>query len=771
MKPTAPNRFPAWVAYLGLGGWAAGAGLLWVVARQRAWSPGELVLAAAVWVLVLAVVAREPVRNLFGPVFWYEVTRVGRRFSTFLFRFLYVAVVGMLLGLMFMAWWEGVRRYNSGGSFYETLQQVTVVLYFVALGLLLGLMSLAWREDGRGKAADGQASPVVQRFTIALFALVGVMMLVLASIAWWEDGQRKATEGLVNALKVNEFATSFFTTYMVVQYFALLVMTPAYVAGAITDEKERKTIDYLFTTDLANREIVFGKLAARVATVTLFVLAGLPVLAFMQLFGGIDPDLVLAGTAVALVTVFGLSAVGIAISAASRRSRDAIVVCYGLLLLYLFLSLVLALVMKGLSMGGWTTVPLGSWSFDLSVVSDWLATGNAMWMVPTATNWGREFEPDVIVSLLGRYAAFWGVASVVSIGWAVTRLRRVTLAHQYGVTRSKRSVAHVSRTRPEMGDRPLVWREVFAFDKRLGCFGAFFRIVIALLVAVVPVWGAIMVFFWDSGWGRTRSFTEKWEDYGEGMNIWVRICTGVLGCLILFAAALRGAAAVAGEKDRDTWVSLCTTPISAGEFLYAKWLGAVLSARFALWALVGVWAVGLALGSVWWFVLPVSLLYLFVFTSAFALAGIWCSVRPKTALRANVKAFFLAAFMAGGFWPFLLMCCGIPLGMMRLNGEGAENLGVLALGITPPFVVGMMPIGSFERYHTAGPGMFHPETVAAGPCALIFGLVFWGVVNLVLWLRVRHLLTDEMNRGRIRPDDPNFRPPPRRRPVVRSVPQ
>lgn len=682
------KRFGGWVAYLGLGGWAAGAALLWLAAGQRGWSPGELVLAAAVWLAVLAVAAREPVRNLFGPVFWYEVTRVGRRFSTFLFRFVYVAMVGLLLGMMYWSWRDSVR----------------------------------WN------------SPT----------------------------------GLVSPYKLSEFAASFFNTFMVVQYGVLLVVTPAYVAGAITDEKERKTIDYLFTTDLANREIVFGKLAARVANVFLYVLAGLPVLAFMQLFGGIDPDLVLAGTAAALVTAVGLSAVGIAFSAASKRSRDAIVVSYGMLVLYLFLSLAVGFMMKGFSSRGWTVMDFGGgWKFDWADGTDWLAAGNAAYVVPLGTDWGRDFDPGMVVRMLGRYAAFWGVVSVLAIGWAVTRLRRVALRQQYGVARSKKSLEQVARSRPEMGDRPLVWREVFAADRRVGCFGVFFRIAIVLLVAAVPLIGLWAVFFrdWLSYSAYDEPFAEKWKDYAEGMSGWLRVCTGVLAFLVMFAAALRGAGAVAGEKDRDTWVSLCTTPVSVTEFLSAKWLGAVLNARFALWVLLGVWAVGLALGSVWWFMLPVAALYLFVFTSAFALAGIWCSIGPKTALGANARAFFLAVFLAGGFWLPLIVCCGFPLSLMDVRGEAFSNLAVLPLGATPPVAVGFLPVGSFEKYDSMGLGPFHPEQVASGPCALVFGLIVWGCINLLLFVRVKHRLTQEMNRGRIAPDEPGY-VPARRRPAA-----
>src|SRR5438132_1499962 len=44
------------------------------------------------------------------------------------------------------------------------------------------------------------------------------------------------------------------------QMILLLLATPAFVAGAITDEKRRGTLQYLLTTDLEDRHIVVGKL-------------------------------------------------------------------------------------------------------------------------------------------------------------------------------------------------------------------------------------------------------------------------------------------------------------------------------------------------------------------------------------------------------------------------------------------------------------------------------------------------------------------------------
>ncbi len=87
----------------------------------------------------------------------------------------------------------------------------------------------------------------------------------------------------------------------IVVFFAALS-----TAGAVSQEKDRKTLILLLLTRLNNSELVLGKLLASLVHVITMQLAGLPVFALAMLFGGISfPQLV----RVSLVTlVTGLAA-------------------------------------------------------------------------------------------------------------------------------------------------------------------------------------------------------------------------------------------------------------------------------------------------------------------------------------------------------------------------------------------------------------------------------------------------------------------------------
>src|SRR5205823_3804575 len=104
-----------------------------------------------------------------------------------------------------------------------------------------------------------------------------------------------AAEVSYNSKRGAEFAEFFFYVFILVQLGAVCILTPAYTAGTIAEEKDRRTLEFVLATDLHNREIILSKLLSRLANLLLIVLTGLPILAFLQFMGGVDPNLVLFG--------------------------------------------------------------------------------------------------------------------------------------------------------------------------------------------------------------------------------------------------------------------------------------------------------------------------------------------------------------------------------------------------------------------------------------------------------------------------------------------
>src|SRR5579859_697026 len=99
-------------------------------------------------------------------------------------------------------------------------------------------------------------------------ALLGLLYLVYSEFFGRRGGRADVHD-------LPHFAEQFCTWFLVVQYVLVLVLTPALTCEAILEERQRRTLDCLLTTLLADHEIVLGKLAARLADVLLLLLTGL----------------------------------------------------------------------------------------------------------------------------------------------------------------------------------------------------------------------------------------------------------------------------------------------------------------------------------------------------------------------------------------------------------------------------------------------------------------------------------------------------------------
>ena len=112
------------------------------------------------------------------------------------------------------------------------------------------------------------------------------------------------------------------------QLTLVLLAAPAATAGAICLDRSRGTLTHLLVTDLTDREIVLGKLAARLAPILVLVAATLPVMELLTLLGGVDPDALLGAFVVTLgVAVLGCC-LALVFSIRVRRTHEALLATY-----------------------------------------------------------------------------------------------------------------------------------------------------------------------------------------------------------------------------------------------------------------------------------------------------------------------------------------------------------------------------------------------------------------------------------------------------------
>ena len=279
-----------------------------------------------------------------------------------------------------------------------------------------------------------------------------------------------------------------------------------------------------------------------------------------------------------------------------------------------------------------------------------------------------------------------------------------------------------------MGDSPMFWKEIFV-EGRLR-----FHWVMWLLTFIVAVCIFLPVFFilWryynrpftGIGWGRRIVYRLH-----RPMNEWVRFSTSIVGCLTLLTVAVRGATCISNERDRQTWDSLLTTPMTASHLLAAKVLGNIVSVRLA-WIWLGVmWLIAMVFGGISILALPLLVIAWFVYAAFLSLLGCGFSIIASSSQRAIVYTLLATVGLSVGHW--LPWFCCIPIGG---PGREVEHLAKFQAGLTPPAVLGILPFFRHDHREVA-------ELVGFSVC----GLFIWTCGTLFLWATtLTKLRTDTM---------------------------
>ncbi|MBI3409858.1 MAG: ABC transporter permease subunit [Planctomycetes bacterium] len=529
--------------------------------------------------------------------------------------------------------------------------------------------------------------------------------------------------------KATRFASNYFETFIVVQLVLVVILTPAYVAGAISEEKDRKTLEFLLATDLRNREIVLSKFGSRLANLTLFLLTGLPILGFLQFLGGVSPELVFSGFAATGLTMLGIASVSILCSVYFKKPRDAIGVTYLIVLTYHALSIPLHLWLKfSGTAAAELDVPIwfGAGAPTLFDAFNWLNAGNpiaavidiAQAQAMRVVAGGPSGIELVLPGIMKRYAVFHLVLTAICLLLAVARVRKLALRQAFGRTR-KAGVRH--RSRPAVGDLPMLWKEISVEGgMRINWAASIVLATLFLFSMSFGVWWTFYHFF--AAFGEDPLIHEK-------MNAWVRIAGAIVAYLTLLGVAIRASTTIGVERDKQTLDSLLTSPLSSSSILWSKFLGAILTVRLG-WVWLGlIWGLGLVTGGLHVLALPLLVAAWFIYATFFAILGLWFSMTAKTTMRATVYTMLVSIGLTFGHW-IVWMCC-IPVFLMRGpgTGEGLKYIAQFQLGNTPPFVIGVLSFIGENFSNNFGGGREMAEMM--GFC--ILGLFIWGVMAMILW--------------------------------------
>lgn len=482
-----------------------------------------------------------------------------------------------------------------------------------------------------------------QRVTLARVAY-GLTLLAALLVLYTEKLPRADlfSGGRVRAEDLASFGEAFFAAFLVVQFTAVILITPALAANALGDERSSNRLLFLLTTNLTNREIFAGKLLTRLLQVGFLVLTGLPVLAMTQLFGGVDPNLVWSSFVALGLIGLSLACLGLACGVRAKKPQNAAWRAYQIVLLYAALSVIAiwyfalpfgrgVLVMPAISNLSSPVTFIQTSVYSPPINPEWWQTtleafnaGNpyfAYRLIESETARGTPFDRALFLALRD-FSIFHLIVAAIAGGYSLLRLRAVAASQVAGLvtTRNKylKAVKH-----PPIRDRPMLWKELYCESKPRQRWLSVFFTRWFFFISFLPAW-VVFLLALDAGYGTLETYT----------LVFLRFGGTLVACLLCIRAAMQAARSVAGEHERETLDSLLTTSLRPSEIIYGKWWGSLLSCRWMILWLVVHWGLGVLTMAVAWYSVPLLLITTIVFAAFSVSVGTLCAAQFRSGKQA-----------------------------------------------------------------------------------------------------------------------------------------
>ncbi len=478
------------------------------------------------------------------------------------------------------------------------------------------------------------------------------------------------------------------------QYLLLFLVSVPFVAGDITDEKSRGTLQHLFTTPFWSGHIILGKLLGRGLQLLAILLAGVPLYCFAAAWLSFRPTYILAQLAVLVLWVYALSAAALLASVWSRNTRTAILGLYAVVLLTVVVLVTLRQELDNLTRPEMPPAVADAARRTLTVVDPWL---DALWPTALLPTYWSEVERLEVPALFPRVALLYGGLGTLFLLLAVWRLRPAYAKQLEQAGRG--GDAWYLRRHPPVTERPVCWKEQYTAGLAPPLLRRLPRWVeltlLALLGVGVGVWFGTGAGVGSVGWQIGREL----------------VYTFALVVVAVFVVGVRSSGLITVEHERGTWEALRLTPLTVTEILRQKfqgvhraglvWLVAYGTPALLLAATTGVTEVA-------WMV--TRLLQAWITVRWAAALGVYYSSRSRSSWRALLGTMMLGMLMAlllcllgGGLiagalarlhepwqyqmwhdWPAMAAMVGLGLGVTALLEWGSQyylNMALRWLGV------------------------------------------------------------------------------------------
>ena len=345
-----------------------------------------------------------------------------------------------------------------------------------------------------------------------------------------------------------------FTFLAAFQLILICVLSPVFMAGAISREANPKTWDILLTTPMSAIQIVLGNLLGRLFFIVALSLGALPLMIVTQFFGGVPLDTILLTQLVAVCLALIIASSAIAMSVTRTAGRKPAVGFFLVTVLYLLITFIadhwLRVPVSAGSSATWTTVltPLNPY-----LVLEVLIQPSG-YVVPDTSSY-----PWLIGWTVTHPIACWcwltSTLSFFIVCWSSLQVRTLG-ENQYSDGWFQRLFSNTNEPREPhiVTGNPIAWRERVTRHRHLG--------------SLVGRWGFVALC--------TLTFVILTTLYAtntlspDSFRLWILALVCFEIAIVTFAAISISSSAIAKEREDGSLDLLLTTSITPKTYLAGK---------------------------------------------------------------------------------------------------------------------------------------------------------------------------------------------------------
>lgn len=371
------------------------------------------------------------------------------------------------------------------------------------------------------------------------------VLWILALTAWQATVGWNRTSTLY---ETGRFGPLLFHLAVLVQIVLLIFFSALTAAGAVNQEKDRRTFILLLLTDLRNQEIVLGKLLGSLLPIGVFLLATMPLLLMVTFLGGVAPFQVFLAMGILAGTALAAASLGTLMALWRDKTFQALALTVLVMVLYFFFIRGIPIIFS------WITGEVNpeAFAYIQSCFDPFLAL-DALQQPSAAT----DILPPALGYLLGML-----LLSTLLNAWSLARLRvwnpSGELIQQREVpdeeTETKRDIHAAPGKVRKVGPNPILWREIFT--------RAYGRRPLLVKIAYFVVFGLVSYY--------SLAPLLQGEEAPRFAAAYGLVPIGILSLLLVAAQA---ATAITSERDLGSLDLLLVTDLSPKEVIFGKLWG------------------------------------------------------------------------------------------------------------------------------------------------------------------------------------------------------